>query len=119
MSRVTRASAGRPTEATSPPGLLGPVTEIPQDPPAVQGYSCLCRWDRGVDQLFPGTWERVPGPAVLTSCPGRLGLSLRARSADLLSRTSRASVRGPVVSISFPGRLALWSEARDSSSCPI
>ena len=80
-----------------------------------------------MDQLFPGTRERVPGPAVSNRCPVRLGPESkgpqgrpavlvysrscrRARGFDQLSRETRARERGPAVWTRFPGRLGHRSE---------
>ena len=145
MSRATRACSGRPTESTSPPGPLGPVTEIARCRPAVQIYSRSCRRDRGFNQLFCGsgmssrscrvdqlsrsTHAHVGGPAVSTSCPGRLrpvneaprcgpvfpgdsGPGPRAHGVDHLSRVTRVRVRGPAVSTTEPNNSGPAPRAR-------
>ena len=145
MSRATRACSGRPTESTSPPGPLGPVTEIARCRPAVQIYSRLCRRDRGFNQLFCGsgmssrscrvdqlsrsTHAHVGGPAVSTSCPGRLrpvneaprcgpvfpgdsGPGPRAHGVEHLSRVTRVRVRGPAVSTTEPNNSGPAPRAR-------
>ena len=84
---------------------------------------------RSVDQLSRTSRARIRGPAVLSSCPGRLGSGSecpRGRSAvqgysgpcprypgvDRLSRTTRAGVLGPAGSTRSPGQIRPMSKAR-------
>ena len=103
--------------ATSSPGQLGVVSNVPWDRPAVPGDSGPGRTYRGFDQASRATPAHLRVPRGRPAVPGHSCLCPRARGDVQLSRVNVARIRIHSGLTSCPGRLrpvpeGLWCRPR-------
>ena len=91
--------------ATSSPGQLGVVSNVPWDRPAVPGDSGPGRTYRGFDQASRATPAHLRVPRGRPAVPGHSCLCPRARGDVQLSRLNVARIRSHSGLTSCPGRL--------------
>ena len=97
LSRATQAGFAGPTGSTSSPGRLGPGSDGPLGRPLVRATGAVSQGPRDPPDI-PGDLARVPMPAGRPAVLADLGLALKARGFEPLSRATRALFRGAAVS---------------------